>query len=484
MILLKYNMQQNTDALKIESESDFETYNKAQEILKETLVKSSLSCLNKNSLFNPYHSCSMTGTTFETIKKASKKFLKRGLLNIYYRKFSFKTLRNFSTSYRLWIYSYLFVCKTRFIENLRICSCSKRNKTIKIISSLKMNTEVIKRKFSLLNPTKIFIKKAVQRFKKEKQEKIVLKIYTASSYWPYQLSTALINLETNTYKLYGQSAVLTNLIRLCKQYFKNPKKPKLWDKFESNSIISVKAYFKTLLSRFYLGKKNLLELGKRSIIAISIYMLPFVFLATQALVPFNEEYEYFLVNPLSANIFNKIPLLTDFIKFFRPFTTNPNYVIWVPLVYYIVFTSSYKVLNIPYKVALNGTFGSIFLMINYSFSILQLIFLPVFETVYIIKDIFFTSYLLKLLRKNSCKEKDEAFKIFSNLVSRYDFEISKNYYDVILFLNHRIISHLALISLVALVYNSIYYILHNKNPQIILVTKTALAAIKNPQEEE
>jgi hypothetical protein len=108
----------------------------------------------------------------------------------------------------------------------------------------------------------------------------------------------------------------------------------------------------------------------------------------------------------------------------------------------------------------------------------------IFESFKIINDIFFTSYLIKHLSKNKNKERDEAVKIFANLVTRYDSELIRNYYQFLLFINHRIVSHLALISLAALLYNCIYYIIYNKNPEIILVTKAALASIKNPQESE
>ena len=107
-----------------------------------------------------------------------------------------------------------------------------------------------------------------------------------------------------------------------------------------------------------------------------------------------------------------------------------------------------------------------------------------FDSVKIIKDIFFTSYLIKHLSKNNNKERDEAIKIFTNLVNRYDSDIRKNYYGFLLLINYRVFSHLALISLAALIYNCLYYIIYSKNPEIILVTKTALATIKNPQEED
>ena len=67
---------------------------------------------------------------------------------------------------------------------------------------------------------------------------------------------------------------------------------------------------------------------------------------------------------------------------------------------------------------------------------------------------------------------------------RYELQIKDDYFNWLLFLNHFILSPLAFISMVILLYNCFYYIIYNKNPKIPLVTKAALATIKNPQEEE
>ena len=101
-----------------------------------------------------------------------------------------------------------------------------------------------------------------------------------------------------------------------------------------------------------------------------------------------------------------------------------------------------------------------------------------------IKDILFTSYLVKHLGKSKNKERDEALRIFNSLVQRYELEIRQDYFNWLLFLNHYVLSPLAFISIAVLVYNCLYYIIYNKNPKIPLVTKAALATIKNLKEDE
>ena len=123
-------------------------------------------------------------------------------------------------------------------------------------------------------------------------------------------------------------------------------------------------------------------------------------------------------------------------------------------------------------------------MINYSCTLGQEVMSLGFESIKMIKDILFTSYLIKHLGKTKNKEKEVAFSIFNDLTIRYDFQIVEDYYNFTLLVSHRIFSLLALISLTALLYNCLYYVIYNKNPKILLITKATLGTIKNPQEEE
>jgi hypothetical protein len=157
---------------------------------------------------------------------------------------------------------------------------------------------------------------------------------------------------------------------------------------------------------------------------------------------------------------------------------------WVLIAYFLIFPLGYRSLKLSYKLGYNGSIALIFLLINSSLSFSQEIIIAIFESLKMIKDILFTSYLVKHLGKSKNKEREEALRIFNNLVQRYELEIRQDYFNWLLFLNHYVLSPLAFISIAVLVYNCLYYIIYNKNPKIPLVTKAALATIKNPQEEE
>lgn len=233
-------------------------------------------------------------------------------------------------------------------------------------------------------------------------------------------------------------------------------------------------------------RKAILKYLDRLGFIIKIYFLPFIFLANQALIPFIQEYEEFVVNSFSSIIFERIPFLISIIKLFNPIINSFNkmFQFWVLIAYFLIFPLGYRSLKLSYKLGYNGSIALIFLLINSSLSFSQEIIIAIFESLKMIKDILFTSYLVKHLGKSKNKEREEALRIFNNLVQRYELEIRQDYFNWLLFLNHYVLSPLAFISIAVLVYNCLYYIIYNKNPKIPLVTKAALATIKNPQEED
>lgn len=233
-------------------------------------------------------------------------------------------------------------------------------------------------------------------------------------------------------------------------------------------------------------RKIMLKYLERLGFILKIYFLPFIFLANQALIPFIQEYEELVVNSFSSVIFERIPFLISIIKLFNPIINSFNkmFQFWVLIAYFLIFPLGYRSLKLSYKLGYNGSIALIFLLINSSLSFSQEIIIAIFESLKMIKDILFTSYLVKHLGKSKNKEREEALRIFNNLVQRYELEIRQDYFNWLLFLNHYVLSPLAFISIAVLVYNCLYYIIYNKNPKIPLVTKAALATIKNPQEEE
>jgi len=243
---------------------------------------------------------------------------------------------------------------------------------------------------------------------------------------------------------------------------------------------------KSLRFRDYFDKKNLLIYLNRIGFILKIYFIPFIFLANQSLVPYIQEYEELIVSSFSNKFFEKIPFLTTLIRICNPLINSYNKMVqfWVIIAYFLIFPTGYKSLKLPYKLGYNGSIAFIFLLINYSLGLSQEIAITIFECSKLIKDILFSNYLVKHVNVLKYREREEPISIFTNLVQRYELQIKQDYFNWLLFLNHFILSPLAFISLAVLVYNCLYYIIYNKNPKIPLVTKAALATIKNPQEEE
>lgn len=466
---------------------DSHTYNKAQEIFNKTVNNKLNQQQNTKIKLNSENYLLPKTKKLKIVRKISSYSLKKSLLSFSLKQPSkqsyIKSVRIFYKGYKLYLYSLLLFINLKFAEQ-------DESFTKKLRSKKKFEQTYLRQVFQkLTNIDRTYLtilKKNLKNLKNSSVTKITsLKKVTILRYKKYL-------------RRYHQSLFFLNLVYKTDNYLANIYR-NLVQQFNSQSILfhgistkfNLEKYTKlltrikqTLLNLLSLEKKQLILILERFGLIIGIYFLPFIFLATQALVPLIDEYEYLIINPVSSFIFGKIPFLIELIKLLRPIITNPMLLFWVPLGYYLTFTSAYRSLKISYKVAYNGTIAAIFLIINYSCFLMQFMMKLAFDSIKIVKDIFFTSYLIKHLGKNKNKERDEAMKIFATLVGRYDSEIRKNYYEFLLLINHRLFSHLALISLAALVYNCIYYIIHNKNPEIILVTKTALATIKNPQEEE
>nr|AHX25459.1 hypothetical protein Nsk00013 [Microchloropsis salina] len=234
------------------------------------------------------------------------------------------------------------------------------------------------------------------------------------------------------------------------------------------------------------NKKKFIDYLSRLGFILKVYFIPFIFLANQSLLPFIQEYEELMVSSFSCKIFEKLPLMTTLIRIFNPLINSYNKMVqfWVIIAYFLIFPTGYKSLKLSYKLGYNGSIAFIFLLVNYSLGLSQEIAITIFECLKLIKDILFSNYLVKHLSTVKYKEKEEYTNIFTNLVQRYELQIKQDYFNWLLFLNHFILSPLAFISLAVLVYNCVYYIIYNKNPKITLITKAALATIKNPQEEE
>lgn len=330
----------------------------------------------------------------------------------------------------------------------------------------------LKTKINKIKSTSRYFEKSLAASKLSISESILKRILFAEKYVLYYLVTIKRKLQNNIFIKFQE---------LDNRNFAN--------KFTNNIRNlenKIKKITQKILSISKFDRKTIFKYLERISFILKIYFLPFIFLANQALIPFIQEYEELVVNSFSSVIFERIPFLINLIKLFNPIINSFNkmFQFWVLIAYFLIFPLGYRSLKLSYKLGYNGSIALIFLLINSSLSFSQEIIIAIFESLKMIKDILFTSYLVKHLGKSKNKERDEALRIFNNLVQRYELEIRRDYFNWLLFLNHYVLSPLAFISIAVLVYNCLYYIIYNKNPKIPLVTKAALATIKNPQEEE
>lgn len=511
-------MQNNTNKLGIPSMEDIETLQKAQEIFtKKSSKKFILEAKNYKLLVNKKSILSLHAY-FQLLKiLANKKinftFLFTALklskyichkLSKSISKDLFYTSKDFYRKSKNLYHSYLVFLHYK-LDRVKFKALRQSAKTVtetldfnllkKKLKTIYINR--IYREFLKVKPSNQFLKIFIKNLNNKLKINFLKKRLAANNkaihhFKPLEVLNLISKIEIKLFFLRKKfiTYIQNNLLEIKNDYFitfvlKNLKH--LLNKLELFSNKS-KLTIKNFIS-IYLNPKQLSNYINRLCLIIALYFLPFIILATQALVPLSDGYEYFIVNSFSGKIFNTIPPLISLIKIFQPLTTNSQFLFGLTLVYYFTFTSGYKSLNISYKVALNATMASIFLILSYCFQMIEYLTRFLFELLHVITNIVFHSYLIKHLSKRKRKlgdlaqRRNLALKLFANLIDRYDSQIPTSYYQFLLFINHYIYSHLALISLAALLYNCIYYVIHNRNPEIILVTKTALATIKAPNEE-
>lgn len=476
-------MEKKENESQILKEANYKSFFKGQEILKNSInsieierskykrqvIKSKLKVFKSNS------------ATLLNFDKTNKKSEIKS-------KFYIKAVKNIYKKYKMFLNKWRYSIKKINIFTFRNYYKQKSfSKSVSKVSYFKYLTIQSYFKFvgvsisSLIYFLRKLSKTSVQHYKAVINKFLLLNNLFQTSYLKNLLSfeRSSINFYNSIKKKYKKSIVsIVNLLN------KNNISNFFTKKFKTYLINFIKNLQKNLNNILFIDKKEILSSIKRLRFVSCIYFLPFIYLANEALIPYIPEYNYSIVNPLSSQIFEKFPILVQLIKLFRPLIIRPNLQLWILIGYLLIFPLGYRSLKLSYKVAYNGTIALIFLMINYSCTLGQEIMRVGFESIKMIKDILFTSYLIKHLGKTKNKEKEVAFSLFNNLIIRYDFQTIDDYYNFILLVSHRVFSQLALISLIGLLYNCLYYIAYNKNPEIPLVTKAALRTIKNPQEEE
>jgi len=447
------------------NEGKYKTFLKGQEILKTTI----------NSIELDKEKYKISSSSILTNSKSIDNYKQ---LKSLYRKY--KTRLNVSKQS---IKKFSILKYEKFNEEINFSRYANKNELARKLKSQFYINKIFIAKLNFIYLIRKKVSKLRFTIEKTKINFLELKSFTSSTYLnkflkiEKYLSFYLNLLSKNSKK-----------IRFIPFVYNNSNKLFSWItnylKFIIDSLKKILA--KSIKFKDSFSKESLLSYLSRLGFILKIYFIPFIFLANQSLVPFIQEYEELIVSSFSNKLFEKIPLLTNLIKVFNPLINSYNKMVqfWVIIAYFLIFPAGYKSLKLSYKIGYNGSIAFIFLLINYSLGLSQEIAITIFECIKLVKDILFSNYLVKHLNAVKYKEREESITIFTNLVQRYELQVKQDYFNWLLFLNHFILSPLAFISLAVLVYNCVYYIIYNKNPEIPLVTKAALATIKNPQEEE
>ena len=447
------------------NEGKYKTFLKGQEILKTTI----------NSIELDKEKYKISSSSILTNSKSIDNYKQ---LKSLYRKY--KTRLNVSKQS---IKKFSILKYEKFNEEINFSRYANKNELARKLKSQFYINKIFIAKLNFIYLIRKKVSKLRFTIEKTKINFLELKSFTSSTYLnkflkiEKYLSFYLNLLSKNSKK-----------IRFIPFVYNNSNKLFSWItnylKFIIDSLKKILA--KSIKFKDSFSKESLLSYLSRLGFILKIYFIPFIFLANQSLVPFIQEYEELIVSSFSNKLFEKIPLLTNLIKVFNPLINSYNKMVqfWVIIAYFLIFPAGYKSLKLSYKLGYNGSIAFIFLLINYSLGLSQEIAITIFECIKLVKDILFSNYLVKHLNAVKYKEREESITIFTNLVQRYELQVKQDYFNWLLFLNHFILSPLAFISLAVLVYNCVYYIIYNKNPEIPLVTKAALATIKNPQEEE
>ena len=489
-------MQKSKYNLRKKQEFDSKTFLKAQEILKKSLIKISTKKDGQKKIIDQSKFME-TSRKVILLKKIGSGYIRKiskGFLKFNSQRIFDQFISNFYRGYKFYIYSYCIQMTLALEKKLKSLKniAEKENRIYKFYFK-KIYPKILIFHFHLSTFNK-YLKKLKPNFKifryllKDTLQK-QYKIFEFGKFNSLILLNLIFKFERLLENQLGKP--LNNLLNELKDslngFIKKQKLSFFIDSF-NKSILKINTYLdkfkKSILSLLFLEKSQVINYLKRLRLVIGIYFIPFIFLASQALVPVIDDYEYLVVNPISGRIFAKIPFLLHIIKCVQPLITSESSIpVWMVILYFLTFSLHYRELNLSYNVAYNGTLAYVFLMINYTRSLGQVILNLILDSIKMIRDIVFVSYLIEHLDENKNKGRQEALRIFSSLVQKYDLAIKKKYYQSSLSINQLIFSHLAFISLGALLYNCIYYVAYNKNPQIPLITKMATATIKNPKEE-
>nr|YP_009550780.1 hypothetical protein Ycf60 [Eustigmatophyceae sp. Mont 10/10-1w]QAA11714.1 hypothetical protein Ycf60 [Eustigmatophyceae sp. Mont 10/10-1w] len=226
-------------------------------------------------------------------------------------------------------------------------------------------------------------------------------------------------------------------------------------------------------------KNFLYEYSKRIILVTLLYAAPFFALLNHALVCFIPIGDNVIINRSLLGIFGKIPyLLTVFKRVFGIVDSDSKF--WILYIYYLIFPSGYQALKIPYEIAYNGTVAFSFFSFQFALELIQ-------EYLVLPFDMYlgFTQWLYnhKFDTKIGPPFRTLYAQLYDEILMTNCSNLIQKFEDLLFVISQSIVSPLIFVTLCALVYNCVYYVLKKKNPQILLISKTVARTMVDSKDD-
>jgi len=226
-------------------------------------------------------------------------------------------------------------------------------------------------------------------------------------------------------------------------------------------------------------KNFLYEYSKRIILVTLLYAAPIFALLNHSLICSIPIGDNVIINRSLLKIFGRIPyLLQIFKKVFGIVDSDSKF--WILYIYYLIFPSGYQALKIPYEIAYNGTVAFSFFSFQFALELIQEYLVLPFD-MYLgfnqwLYNHRFDTKISPPFRTIYAQLYDEILMTnCSNLIQKFE--------DLLFVISQSIVSPLIFVTLCALVYNCVYYVLKKKNPQILLLSNTVARTMVDSKDD-
>lgn len=234
--------------------------------------------------------------------------------------------------------------------------------------------------------------------------------------------------------------------------------------------------------------KKLLSIYSKNLFVITLlYSFPFACLLKhlfllQPTFPYLIT-EEFLVNKFFLRLLKKAPLvLAAFNKIFSMIVfIGQTMQWWILYAYFVIFAQgNFKLLNISYKTAYNGTLALTFLSFDFALQQIEEFLIVPFDMYLALKQLVSHSkFETKIVPSNITLYTD----LYEDFPLKSAYNSIQKYEDLHFIVSNFIISPLLFITLCCLVYNCVYYVLKSKNPKIPVISKTAARTMSGSEED-